>query len=283
MRIMVTGASGGYGHYAINYLQNFAPAGTEIYGLVRSQEKADKLSASGVMPRIADYGDLESLVAAFAGIDRLLFVSVPNTALQRNIVKAIEQSEISYVAYTSLYGLDHEKFGLEQNHRTTEKMISQLKVRHTFLRNNWYLEIAAPQLKAAVKTGKFDYLSENGMLAWALKREYAEAGARVILSDQYGEVLNLVGKPVTYPDLASAVARATGKQIKTELVSPQGLMNSLSASGLSSMDVQLSYLYQDYARKGNNGEAQADLTEFEKVLGHSLTSLPEAVKEVINE
>ncbi|MBB1079204.1 NmrA family NAD(P)-binding protein [Limosilactobacillus sp. STM2_1] len=283
MKIMVTGASGGYGHYAINYLQNFAPAGTEIYGLVRSQEKANKLSASGVIPRIADYGDLESLVAAFEGIDRLLFVSVPNTALQQNIVSAIEQSEINYVAYTSLYGLDHEKFGLEQNHRATEEMIRQLGIRHTFLRNNWYLEIAAPQLKAAVKTGKLDYLSENGKVAWTLKREYAEVGARVILSDQEGEVVNLAGKPVTYLELAQALAKATGKRITSKVVSPQELMNSLSASGLSPMDTQLSYLYQDYARKGNNGEAQADPTEFEKVLGHSLTPLPEAVKKVINE
>lgn len=134
-----------------------------------------------------------------------------------------------------------------------------------------------------MKTGKFDYLSENGKVAWALKREYAEAGSRVILSDQYGEILNLVGKPVSYPGLASTVARATGKQVKTERVSPQKLMNSLSASGLNPMDTQLSYLYQDYARKGNNGEAQADPTEFEQVLGHSLTPLSQAVKEVINE
>lgn len=283
MKIMVTGASGGYGHYAINYLQKFAPAGTELYGLVRSQDKADRLSALGVTPRIADYDDLESLVAAFEGIDRLLFVSVPNTDLQRNVVKAIQQSEINYVAYTSLYGLDREKFGLEQNHRATEEMISQLKVRHTFLRNNWYLEIVAPQLKAAVKTGEFDYLSKNGKLAWALKREYAEAGARVILSDQEGEVVNLAGKPVTYLELAQALAKATGKRITSKVVSPQELMNSLSMSGLSPMDAQVSFLYQDYARKGNNGEVQADPTEFEQVLGHSLTPLPEAVKEVINE
>lgn len=149
MKIMVTGASGGYGHYAINYLQKFAPVGTEIYGLVRNQEKANRLSASGVTPRIADYGDLESLVAAFKGIDRLLFVSVPNTDLQQNVVKAIQQSKINYVAYTSLYELDHEKFGLEQNHRVAEEMISQLKVRHTFLRNKLVFRNFGPSAKSS--------------------------------------------------------------------------------------------------------------------------------------
>lgn len=186
------------------------------------------------------------------------------------------------MAYTSLYGLNCEKFGLEQNHRATEKLIKQSGIKHTFLRNNFYLEIPAPQLKSAVETGKFEYLSGDGKVAWALKREYAEAGARVILSDQYGEVVNLAGKPVTYPELAQAASIATGKKIEIKAVTPEQLSASVSSMGLNQMGVQATLLYQDYAKRGNNGEAQADPAEFERVLGHPLPSLPEAVKEAIN-
>lgn len=72
MKIMVTGANGGYGHYAIQYLKEFAPAGTELYGLVRDDKKAQQLMKQGITPRIGDYSNVASLVEAFKGIDRLL-------------------------------------------------------------------------------------------------------------------------------------------------------------------------------------------------------------------
>lgn len=99
---------------------------------------------------------------------------------------------------------------------------------------------------------------------------------------QYGEVVNLAGKPVTYPELAQAASLANGKQIDIKVIAPQQLTTALNAVGLDQMGSQLALTFQDYAMKGNNGEAQAVPTEFEQVLGHSLTSLPKAVNEVIS-
>lgn len=39
--------------------------------------------------------------------------------------------------------------------------------------------------------------------------------------------------------------------------------------------------YQDYAIVGNNGEAESTSETFEKVPGHPLTPLAEAIKELI--
>lgn len=92
MKIMVTGAAGNYGSLAIDYIKQFAPD-TELYGLIHDPSKASALEAKGVNVRVADYADKSSLVKAFEGIDRLLFVSVPVTDLQKMLslpsVKAI--------------------------------------------------------------------------------------------------------------------------------------------------------------------------------------------------
>ena len=283
MKIMVTGATGGYGQHALQMLKKLAPQDVELYGLVRNAERAQCLMQQGIHPRIGDYGDLQSLITAFQGIDRLLFVSVSVPKVQQNVVAAIQQSDLQYVAYTSLYGLEHEKFGLEINHRQTERLLQASGVAHTFLRDAFYLEISAPQLKAASVTGDFPYFAGEGRVAWALKREYAEAGARVILAGSAPEVVHLAGRPVTYGELGTALATTLKRSIVNRAVTRSAFMQSLPASGMSAMGQQLAVAYQDYALAGKNGEAQADTTEFERILGHRLTPLPEAIREVITD
>ena len=93
MTVLVTGATGGFGGYAIDALESLIPS-DEIIGLARSKEKAERLTARGVAIRIGDYSDSDSLEAAFDGIDRLLFVSgAPGAPGERerqheNVVKA---------------------------------------------------------------------------------------------------------------------------------------------------------------------------------------------------
>ncbi|MDO4622430.1 MAG: hypothetical protein Q4B22_05715 [Eubacteriales bacterium] len=62
MKIMITGATGGYGTYAIPFIKEFAP-NAEVYGIARNKAKAIDLENQGIIPRIADYSDIDSLVA----------------------------------------------------------------------------------------------------------------------------------------------------------------------------------------------------------------------------
>lgn len=281
MKILVTGASGGYGNYAINYLKEYADKNDEIIGLVRNEQKAQILKDNNIAYRIGDYDDINSLNAAFKDIDRLLFVSVPNFSLQQNVVKAIEQSNINYVAYTSIYAVNKNKLGLEENHLNTENLIKKTGIDHTFLRNNWYLEIIAPFLKAASDAGKFDYYSGDKKISWALKREYAEAGAKVILNKNENEILNLSGNPVTLRDLGQATAKAMNKNIEIDEVNKDEFGKYLNKIDISSLGTMLVNTYQDYAINGNNGEDKANSKTFENILGHPLTPLDKGISELI--
>lgn len=279
MKILVTGATGGYGSRALAYLKAHQTPDLELYGLARNPAKAKALAAQGIKIRLGDYSDPASLQAAFRDIDRLLFVSVSVPELQQNVVKAIAASPIQYVAYTSLYGLNYPKFGLEANHRQTEQWLRETDVRSTFLRDNFYLDMMAPEFAAALKTGQFTYFSGDGRVAWALKREYAEVGARAMLAGDFPQVVNLAGQPVSYRDLGAAVA--TLGAVTVTAGSQAATVASLQAGGLTPGQIGLITGYQNYARTGQNGEADATTSDFEHYLGHPLTSLPAAIKALL--
>ncbi|MEJ6400971.1 NmrA family NAD(P)-binding protein [Nicoliella lavandulae] len=281
MKVLVTGASGHYGKYAVKYLKQYAQADTEIIALVRSSDQAQALNYDNVEFRIGDYSDIDSLKTAFEGIDRLLFVSVPDFNLQKNVVSAIVESNIDYVAYTSIYAVDKDKTGLEQNHQATERLIQRTGIDHTFLRNNWYLELIAPFLKAAANAKKFEYYAGDHKVAWALRREYAEAGAKVILEKNSNEILNLTGQPVSFKQLGEFTEQATGKKIDISEVDSSEFDKYLSSLSISDIGAFLSKVYQDYSIRGNNGEEMANKDTFEAVLGHPLTPLDQAISELI--
>jgi NAD(P)H dehydrogenase (quinone) len=75
MRIIVTGATGSFGRLAIEALLRRGVPASDIIGVGRAIGKIADLAARGVTVRQADYSDPASLRAAFAGGDRLLFVS----------------------------------------------------------------------------------------------------------------------------------------------------------------------------------------------------------------
>ncbi len=80
------------------------------------------------------------------------------------------------------------------NHSQTEKWIKESGIPYTILRNSWYVDLNECLLKATKKTGCFLYTTDEGVISHALRREYAEAGAKVILGENYPEILNLARK-----------------------------------------------------------------------------------------
>lgn len=272
MNIMVTGAAGGYGSYAINFLKEFAP-NDNIIALVRDNSKKADLEAKGFEVRVADYADLSGMTKAMQGVDRLLFVSVPVFDLQKNVVAAAKASGVKYIAYTSICEPQYKKFGLEINHKQTEELIRQTGIPHTFLRNGWYLDMMIPYLETAVKTGVFPYYAGEAKLAWAAKRDLAEAGARVIANGCDEEILELSGNAVTYEELA----KSAGKAMEIKPVSRDEFMAFMAKSGISQMGMMLATSYQDYAVQGNNGEEKLTSAVLENVIGHRLMTAADMI------
>lgn len=280
MNYLVTGATGGFGGYALDFLKESVP-NSEIYALVRSEEKGEGLKKAGFNIRIGDYADAESMKAALKGIDRLLFVSgAPGNRQEEhgNVVDAAKEAGVSYIAYTSFAGADHATSPLAADHLFTEKRIEESGIPHTFLRNNWYLENEMPIVQAALTGDKFVYAAGNGKTGWALKREYAEVAAKALLGEDFPAILELSGKPVTYEVLAQALKQATGKEFGVVNSDDKGFVANLAASGLPEpvAEIFLSFQYDI-----KNDQLDVVSADFEKALGRPLVSLEAGFKELL--
>ncbi|WP_339101917.1 SDR family oxidoreductase [Candidatus Enterococcus clewellii] len=281
MTYLVTGATGGFGGYALKFLKELVPV-SDIYALVRSEEKGAALKEAGFNVRIGDYADAESMKKALQGIDRLLFVSgAPGNRQEEhgNVVKAAKEAGISYIAYTSFAGADKAVSPLAADHIFTEKLIEEAGITHTFLRNNWYLENEMPIVGAALNGGKFVYAAENGKTGWALKREYAEVAAKAVSGTDYPSILELSGTPVTYDVLAESLRKATGKEFDIVQSDDQGFIDNLVAGGLPQPVAEMFLSFQ-YDIKNNQLDVISD--DFEKALGKPLTSLEAGLRELLS-
>lgn len=281
MKYLVTGATGGFGNYALDFLKESVPT-SDIYALVRSEEKSAALKEAGINLRIGDYADKKSMEKALQGIDRLLFVSgTPGNRQEEhaNVVEAAKEAGVSYIAYTSFARADKATSPLAADHIFTEKLIEKTGIAHTFLRNNWYLENEMPIVDAALNGGgKFVYAAGQGKTGWALKREYAEVAAKALQGKDFPAILELSGKPVSYEALAAAVKAATGMEIEVVSSDNQGFIENLTVNGLPQPIAEIFLSFQSDIKDGQLDFVSDD---FEKALGRPLLSLEEGFKELL--
>ncbi len=169
---------------------------------------------------------------------------------------------------------------LAPDHRYTEKAIKDSGITHTFLRNNWYLENEAAVLDAALKKQKkLTTTAPNGKVAWALKREYAEAAANALLDATLPEIVELSGKPKSYLDLVDALNHNSSAKITIKYGNDQDFIDSLTSNGLPNEVAQFFLAIQ---KDIENNELNFHSDQFEKLLGHPLIPLSEAVTEIIS-
>lgn len=281
MNYLVTGATGGFGGYALDFLKEMVPIAT-ISALVRSEEKGIELKEKGFNVKIGDYADASSMKEALQGIDRLLFVSgAPGNrqAEHRHVVEAAKEAGVSYIAYTSFAGADKATSPLAADHLFTEKLIEESGIAHTFLRNNWYLENEMSIIGAALNSGKFVYAAGSGKTGWALKREYAEVAAKAVSGTEYPATLELSGTPVTYEVLASALKSVTGKELDLVGAEDHVFVESLVADG---MPQPVAEMFLSFQHDIKNGSLDVVSSDFEQALGKPLISLEDGLKELLH-
>jgi len=137
----VTGASGRLGRLAVAELLARGVPASDVVAVVRSRANAAGLADRGVRVREADYSRPGILVAALAGVKRLLLVS-SSEAGQRvahhvNVIRAAETAGASRVVYTSMLNAGDSASPLAGEHRDTERALRDADVPFTVLRNGW--------------------------------------------------------------------------------------------------------------------------------------------------
>ncbi|MEN4565644.1 SDR family oxidoreductase [Pantoea agglomerans] len=235
--IAVTGATGQLGRFVIDALLKKVPAG-EIVAAVRTPAKAADLAALGVIVRQADYGQPETLEAAFAGVDKLLLISGSEVgqreAQHKAVIEAARAAGVGFIAYTSLLHADTSPLGLGVEHRATEALLKASGIPFALLRNGWYSENYAASIPPALAHHAFIGAAGEGRIASAARQDYAEAAAEVMTrEDPAGKVYELAGDDsYTLAQFAAEIAAQSGEKVDYVNLSQSEFAAALKNAGL---------------------------------------------------
>lgn len=281
MKYAITAATGKFGQAATNELLKIVPK-KDIVLIVRNENKAKELFPN-IEVRKASYDDVNKLTTALRNVDRLLFISsqpggkIERLEQHRNVVQAMMNNNVSFVAYTSFPKANESTSLLATDHRETEKEINSSGIAHSFLRNNWYLENEIGFLQSGLTNHIANYWANNHA-GWALEREYAEAAIKVLTTDKNDEVYEFSGPAKTYEGLGDALQLLIPNTIKIEQVSAEKYAKLLEDTGLNA---DLAALFTSFQEPINDGSLESASNDLVGILGHPLESLPNAIKEVV--
>jgi NAD(P)H dehydrogenase (quinone) len=278
--LAVTGATGQLGRLLIAQLKGRVPAAS-LVALVRTPAKAADL---GVSAREADYTRPETLVAALQGIETLMMISSSDigqrVAQHRNLVEAAKRAGVKHIVYTSILHADTSRIDLAQEHRETEAMIKASDIAYTFLRNGWYTENYVSTLAGAVAAGAVISSAGEGRISTASRADYAAAAVAVLTSPGHENcAYELAGdRGWTMTELASEVARVSGKAIVFQPLSESDYAATLAGLGLPELIAKGIASWDFQASKGALFD---DGRQLSTLIGRPTTTLAASVQRAL--
>ncbi|PLS31693.1 NAD(P)-dependent oxidoreductase [Bifidobacterium margollesii] len=286
MSIVITAASGHFGHLAVNALLDKGVDPQTIVAAARTVEKVEDLAAKGVRTAKIDYDDPSSLRKAFEGANRVLLISGnefgKRTAQHRNVIEAAKAEGVELLAYTSVLDADRSPLFVAPEHRETEAILRDSGVPAVILRNGWYTENYVDVVRQGIATGRIVSAANDGKVASASRADYAEAAAQVLVGEGHaGKTYEFSGDEAwTYDDLAAVAARIGGKDVEYVNLTPDELRTTLTEAGVPEGGV--AYEVQT-AIDTANGALALQTGDLARVLGHPTTSLETVLRRELGE
>lgn len=279
--ILVTGATGHFGNATINFLLEKGVKASQISALVRNEQSVDEFKKKGVSTLVGDYDNYNSLVTAFTGVEKLLFVSssdiINRTAQHRNVINAAKEAGVKHLIYTSFQRRNETEASplwiVAQSHIQTEKWLKESGIDFTILKNNLYMDFLPGFIGEKVaETGIIYVPAENGKVSAVLRVEMAEAAANVLATDGHvGKEYDFTNTTaVTYHDIAKTVSEAIEKPINYISPSVEEYGKTLASHGVPA---EVIGIFSSFAVAQAQGELDIESTDLEKLLGRRPTSV----------
>lgn len=277
--ILITGASGQLGRLVIDNLLNTTPA-NQIVAAVRKPEKIADLAEKGIQVRQADYSDLNSLVTAMQGVEKVLLVSSSEVGQRvdqhRNVINAAKEASVALIAYTSILNADKSPLILATEHVATENLLAESGVPYVLLRNGWYSENYTMGLATALAFGVVG-CAGDGKLSTAARADYAAAAVAVLVKDgQAGKVYELAGdNAFTLSEYAAAISKVSGKTVAYNNVTEAEYTKILVGAGLPE---GFAAILADSEVGASQGGLFSDSKDLSNLIGRPTTLIKDSIK-----
>lgn len=284
MSILVTGATGHLGRLTIDSLLARGVDAADIVAFGRSEERLAELAELGVRTAVGSYDDPASLDAAFAGVDRIGFISgseVGQRSTQHaNVVDAAARAGVGLLAYTSAPHADTSDLVLAPEHKATEEKIAASGVPAAILRNNWYTENYVRVARQAAETGVLLGSTGDGKVASASRKDFAEGLAVVLTSNgQAGKIYELGGDVAwDHAELAATIGRIFGREVVVRDVSTEEHIAALREAGLDEGSAGFVATLDANIKNGDLAEVTGELSA---LIGRPTTPLEQGLREAL--
>ncbi|MHC8407429.1 SDR family oxidoreductase [Pseudomonas sp. TMB3-21] len=238
-KMLITGASGQLGSAVVRSLVTKVPA-ADVVGMVRDKSKAQALVDVGVEVREGDYLNVQSLVSAFTGVEKIYLVSAvafsDRVAQHKNVFEAARLAGVRHVIYTSIQRISDDFCpieGVTASDLETEALLKSSGLDYTIVRHPLYADGLSLFIGETAPQKGFSAPAGQGRVPLTNVDELAEGGA-VLLSQSGHEgrvyLLNS-GQAWSFTDIAAALSRITGKAIGYQPISNEAFVAAREADG----------------------------------------------------
>lgn len=286
-KILITGATGKYGFSVIESLVKLGVNTSSIYAMVRERTKTEKLESFNVNIVYGDYNNYASILKAFSGINKLLFVSsgeMDNRGEQHiKVVNAAKESRIKHIFYTSQ---EHKEVDISlidfvlNSHLVTEKAIKESRITYTILRNGLYMDMLPSFLGGNVLNTGIYIPAGDGKIAFTLRSEMAETAAKIVMSEGHeNKTYDISGNSISFSEIAQIISEIKGQNI-TYLSPDLGTyLNTVIKNGMPKIDAKM---IGGFAAAAKQGELEGGNSQMEKQLGRKPTRVKAFLNKMYN-
>lgn len=281
--ILVTGATGQLGSAVIAHLLDKMPA-NQITALVRDEKKATDLIAKGINIKMGDYFDKASLQTAMQGISKVLLISSSDfkdrLGQHKNVIDAAKEAGVNHIFYTGVSMKDIDVSPLKPllaDHYQTEDYIKASGLTYTFLQNSLYAEVIPMFIGANVLTTGIYFPAGEGKVAFAARKDLAEATANILASEGHdNKTYHLSANTATsFAEIAATLSELSGKTVNYISPEPADFEAMLKQIGLPDGIILMSVLF---AAGIKNNDFDATDNTLENFLGRKQSDLKSYLK-----
>lgn len=284
MKVLITGASGKLGRLSAERALEELPA-EQVILATRTPDSLSDLAQHGASVRFADFDHPESLLEAFEGAERMLFISATNaTGLRMDqhgaAIDAARTSGVGHVVFTSMPRVEdpaHPTGLLAEEYRDSEALLRASGLPFTILRNAPYAELHIVERMAdQIAAGEIVSNASEGGVSFVSRRDCAAAAVGALLGAGGEQEVHVVTGPaaVSYKELAATLSDVLSRPVHLRPISDEEMDEALARDGVPEMFAKMFTGFGVAVRRGY----YADVTQaVEQLAGRA----PETLRAVL--